>query len=332
MIDSGRGRALRAVLDEVVPRYTAIITLVLLGASFTSGGCTKSDGLAKLGQRTWGREKLDEEVKARAMEPIDAYQLDANPAIRQRILTMSFQELVARFGFLRLESTASFDLSRNGLRIPVFEKTVVEHGLDGTFRVVQQDKDEHVTREFIYNNGVLYIRNGNTGKMRVQGTIGDSHLKLREEAWAPLKAFTGYFGPRLGLRQVGGAKVGRRRAVRYRFGLLDGPELVAVPGIKGHKAPVALSGNLYVDEKTGIPLKVKLRGELRVPVATDAQPDAEPGILKVFYTAVISPAEGKELKPESYVPTIAHRKVELDPLRFLEEDTRTSTVIGGGDD
>lgn len=291
------------------------------------GGCQKSTQLADEGLRLWGRRKVAEAVKARANARIDPFVLDADAETRQRVLTMSFDEVVARFGFLRLEGTATFDLSRNGHRIGIHEQTVVEHGLHGSFRVVQKDKDGDVTREMIFNNGVFYIRNGERAKMRVQGIIDDSHLALREEAWAPLKTFTGYFGPRLGLKKAGASRVAKRGAARYKFVLVEGPSLIEVPGTKGKKKPVALSGNLYVDEKTGVPTKVKLRAELSIPGAEDT----EPGVLKLFLDLTITPIKGQEIKPESFVPTIAHRPVDLEPLRFLEEDTRTSTVIGGGE-
>ena len=317
------------MLDEAVVRSPTLLALALSGASLHCGGCETSTGLTDEGVRVWGRHKLDEDVKARAAAAIDPYKLDANFATRKQVLTMPFDEVVSRYGFLRLETRATFDLNRNGHAITVQEHTIIEHGRHGSFRVLQKDKDGDVTRESVFNNGVLYLRNGPKGKMRVQGIIEDRHLALREEAWAPLKAFTSYFGPRLGMRQAGVKRVSKRPSIRYRLSLVDGPQWIEVPGMKGKKAPVALSGDIYVDEKTGVATKVKLRGELRIPVGADAGTNAEEGVLKVFLESNITPGSGDEIKPEAFVPTIAHRPVDLDPLRFLESDTRTSTVIGG---
>ena len=315
------------MLHGAVVRFRMMSALLLSAMLLHCGGCERSSGLTDEGLRIWGRHKVDEDVKARAQQPIDAYKVDVDADARQRMLTMAFDEVVARYGFLRLESVARFELSRNGHRIPVHEHTVIEHGLHGSFRVEQKDKDEDVTREIIFNNGVMYLRNGPTGKMRVQGVMQGEHRKLREQAWSPLRAFTSYYGERLGLVQVGAARVAGRTTARYRFTLMKGPELIGAPGMKGQRAPVALSGDLFVDERTGVPTKVKLRGELRIPSAPDS--DVEPGNLKIFLDLVIAPAKGKEIKPESFVPTIAHRPVDLDPLKFLDSDTRTSTVIGG---
>ena len=312
------------MLEQAVARSTLIV-LLLSTTVLHCGGCERSSNLTDEGQRVWGRHKLAEDVKARAETPIDVYKLDVDADSRARVLSMTFDEVVARYGFVSLKASARFELIRNGHAIRVHERTAVEHGLHGSFRIVQKDEDEEVTREIVFNNDVLYIRNGPSGKMRVQGIIQDRHLALREEAWAPLKTFTAYFGNRLNLVQAGSSRVGRKKAARYRFSLERGNEPVAVPGMKGQREPIALSGDLFVDEKTGVATKVKLRGELKVPGA----PDSKPGVLKVFLEMTMSPGTGKEIRPEEFVPTIAHRPVDLDPLKFLDSDTRTSTVIGG---
>ena len=307
-------------------RYRAIVFAGLAAGLLHCGGCDKSTGLADEGRRLWGRQKIEAAVQAQAERPIDAGQLHLDRKALERVVTMSFDEVVARFGFLRLESTATFELTRNGHRVPILEKTVIEHGIDGTFRIVQKDEDDDVTREIIYSNGVMYYRNGAKGKMRAEGMAEHRRYALREEVWSPLKAFTGYYGPRLGVRSAGTGKVSGRRAVRYRFVLLDGPERVRAADMKGEKAPVDLAGELWVDQKTGVPSKVKLRGELQIPGA----PGTPPGVLKISLNSKIAATKGEEFRPESSVPAIAHRPVDLDPLRFLKEDTRTSTVIGGG--
>ena len=311
--------------DGAVVRSAALLSVLSSWALLHCGGCEQSTGLSDEGLRLWGRRKLADDVKEQAQAPIDAAALDADDKARRRVLSMRFDEAVARYGYLELSSVATFVLTRNGHRVAVHESTVVQHGLHGSFRVVQKDEDEAVTRESVFNNGVLYIRNGARGKMRLQGIINDQHLAVREEAWAPLKTFTQYYGSRLGLSAAGSSRVGRRRAVRYKLMLLDGPELIEVPGINGKKAPVSLSGYVHVDAETGVPTKVKLRGELRIPGAEGA----EPGILKLSLDSSIKPGKDEEIRPGDFVPTIAHRPVDLDPLKFLDTDTRTSTVIGG---
>lgn len=303
---------------------------LLLSVSLTGcGSCGGDSEMKKESQRVWGKDKLAQDVEAKAKEPIDAHALADRPDLRSRVLTMSYEEVVARMGFIEYTGSARFLLKRNGHTIDVPENSLIRHGLHGSFLVRQTDTDGDVTREIIYNNEVLYGRNGNKGKMRVLGAAAGTHRKIREEAWQPLSVFTSYYGPRVGLSKVGGATVNGRGAVEYELLLLDGSPTIKVPGMKGVKKPLSLKGKLYVDEATGVPIKTKLKGRLEIP---DEKPTSgsSPGILDLSLSYDIKTIEGKEIKPKEWIPTIKRREVDLDPLAFLEGKTRTSTVIGGG--
>lgn len=287
--------------------------------------------------RVWGREKVTEELKAKAEQPLDAHALDERPDLKQRVLTMSFAEVVARLGFVTYQGKASFDLARNKGELEVFEDSLIQHGLHGTFRVLQKDREGAVLRETVFNNGVYYVRNG-PGKLRVQGIRQDETAVSREQAFEALKAFTSYYGPRLGLAEVGGGTVEGRSAVKYDLVLLEGSELVAAPGMKGEKKPVSLKGTLYVDEATGVPLKANMDGRLDIPpaatktsTATQANEGAAPGWgrLTLHLDFVLKTVEGEEIKPGEFVGTISRRPVDLNPVGFLDGGTRTSTIIGG---
>ena len=81
--------------------------------------------------RVWGREKVTEELKAKAEQPLDAHALDERPDVKQRVLTMSFAEVVARLGFVTYQGKASFELARNKGELEVFEDSLIQHGLHG---------------------------------------------------------------------------------------------------------------------------------------------------------------------------------------------------------
>lgn len=310
-------------------RVTRTFVALLLTASLAGcGGCGGESEMKKQSQRLWGKDKLAQEVDAKAKEPIDAHALADRPDLRSRVLTMPFEEVVARLGFIEYAGSARFLLKRNGHTIDVPESTLVRHGLHGSFLVRQTDSDGAVTREIIYNNEVLYGRNGDKGKMRVLGASAGTHRKLREEAWQPLSVFTSYYGPRVGLRKAGGASVKGRSAVEYEILLLDGSPTIKVPGMKGVKKPISLTGKLYVDDTTGVPIKTELKGRLEIP---DEKPSegSTPGVLDLSLSYEIKTVPGEEIKPKEWIPTIKRREVDLDPLAFLEGETRTSTVIGG---
>ena len=195
-------------------------------------------------------------------------------------------------------------------------------------------------RETVYDNGVYYVRNG-PGKLRVQGIRQDETSVTREQAFEALKAYTSYYGPRLGMAEVGAATVHGRAAVKYDLVLLEGSELVEVPGMKGHKKPVRIKGAVYVDEATGVPLKADLDGRLDIPPAADqatetatAAAGKDPGTrswgeLTLHLDFELKTGDGVEIKPGEYVGAISRRPVDLNPTAFLDGGTRASTVIGG---
>lgn len=273
----------------------------------------------------WGRDRVASEVEKRAKETIDPYLLETDDALRRRVLTMDFEEVVARMGFVEYKGVAKFELATPAQALNVTEDTTIQHGLHGSFRVLQLDQDGDVSRETIYDNGVFFVRNGG-GEMRVQGIIKDQHLTIRDEAWQPLRVFTSYFGPRAGLKKVGASNVNGRAAAKYTFSLLPGPDLITVKGMEGAKRPVSLSGELYADEATGVPIKVSLKGLLEIAGA--AQKEAQ-GKLNLTLNYALKTIEGQEIKPKSFVPTIKRHPVDLAPLSFLDGGIATSTVIGG---
>lgn len=281
--------------------------------------------MAKERQRLWGRDKATAEVEAKAAEKLDPQGLDVRPDLKNRVLGMGFREAVARLGFLEYQGKATFNLGRNKHELGVVEDTLIEHGLHGSYRVVQKDGDGSILRETVFTNGVYYVRNG-PGKLRVQGVRQDEHTISAEQAFEPLATFTRYYGPRLGLSKVGTETVEGRSAVRYDLVLLQGSDLVEVAGMKGKKKPVKLKGSVYIDEATATPIKAKLSGQLAIP-----PPEGHEtwGQLDLALDFVIRTSEGKEIKPGEFIPTITRHPVDLNPTAFLDGGTRTSTIIGG---
>ena len=306
-------------------RFARTILVLATAGLSACGGCEDNERMDREGRRLWGRARLAEEVQAKAKEPIDAYLLGERPDLKNRVLSMRYEEAVARMGFIEYRGKATFHLERNGHELNVVEDTLIQHGLHGSFRILQKDVDGDITRELIYNGGILYARNG-PGKMRIMGAVQDRHLDLLDEVWQPLRVYTSYYGPRAGLEKQGSKTVNGRGAAMYRLKLLDGSPLITVKGMRGAKRPKSLTGTLHVDEATGVPVKANLKGRLEIP---PPKADENAGILDLTLKFDIRPVEGVEIKPKEFVPTIKHRPVDLDPLAFLDGGTRTSTVIGG---
>ncbi len=290
------------------------------------GGCSNKKEVNRESNRLWGKDKLDKEYEEKAKEPIDAYALEDRPELKNRVLAMRFEEVIARMGFVEYSGQARFVLKRNGHTIDVPENSIIRHGLHGSFSVKQVDQDGLVNREVIYTNGILYGQNGPKGKMRVMGMIKGESTRTRDEAWQPLRVFSSYYGPRFGLHKSGAETVNGRSAAKYEMVLLDGSPLIEVPGMKGSKKPISLKGTLLVDDGTGVPVKCKMNGKLEIP---GEKADQNPGELDLSLSFDLKPIEGEEIKPKEFIPEIKRREVDLDPLAFLSGETRTSTVIGG---
>lgn len=301
------------------------LTAALVAVTLTGGGaCDGTSPLEAESQRVWGRDRLNAKALERAKDKIPVGEL-ARPGIMHRVLSMPWAEVVARAGLIRYEGVAKFKLSRNNKTFSVTEDTLIEQGLYGSWRVLQKDAEGAVLRETFFHDGAFYLRNG-PGALRRAGIKNPKVPASREEAWEPLSTFTRYFGARLGLRRDGTAPVPLGRALRYRFVLLEGPEYVEVGGMKGKKKPVDIKGHLWVLESSGVVAKARLFGALEIPPPGPMQP---PGTLRLALSFTLRPDKERELRPENFIPTIARRPVDLDPLAFLDGGTRTSTVIGG---
>lgn len=310
-----------------MPSYRALAGLLALALSPACAGCEDSSAaISTESQRLWGRDHTQARWMERAQSPIDPRVLDTDAETRRRVLRMPIEEVVARLGFVRYQGTARFVLERNDHHIEVYEDTVIDHGLHGSWRVAQRDEDGTLLREKVFANGLYYLRNG-PGALRAQGVADRPGTVTRSEAFEPLAAFTGWFGDQLALDRVGPTEHESRPAIEYRYALGGGGGLVRDPGQPDRRLrPETLSGQLWVDEATGAPVRTKLRGTLGVepPPGSRAW-----GRLEVALDFRVVRTTGKPVEPTEHVPPIEHRPVDLDPLGFLEGQTRTSTVIGG---
>lgn len=301
-----------------------LIAIALLAPACTS---KSKEANQEAKARIWGRDEPPPEVEAKAAEQLDPTVLDADPAVRDRVLQMRFDEVVARLGIVEYHGLAKIEVERGKQRLVVIEDSIIRQGLHGSFQVIQRDEKGAELRQGIWNNGVFYLSNAG-GKMRVEGMTKDRHLILRDEAWQPLRVFSGYFGPRFGLRKAGTGQVAGRSAIKYELVLLDGPEKIESTSGDAAKKPRSLDGTLLIDTERGVPLKGELNGTLEVPPLEGAE-GSEAGRITVSLQFELKTIEGEEIKPKSFIPTIERHPVDLAPLAFLDGGIRTSTVIGG---
>jgi hypothetical protein len=302
--------------------------------------CAKNPENIEAKQRIWDNEPVLAPAEALAKEEIDAGALARDPAAAARVLGMSIEEAAIRFSYFEYSGKAQIVVAGGRRKIDITEDTRITQGLHGSFSLVQKNENGDALREVIYNNGMMFVRNG-TGAMRAQGVVNDQHLIVRAEAWEPLAVFSGYFGKRFGLKKVGPAVFMKRNAIDYQIFLADGPELIPGTGDDKAKKPLSLKGQLLVDIQTGVVLKAKIKGKLEVPSANIPTSTVTPtkkakkakvvksGTIRVLLTAKLKSIKGEEQRPKKFIDAIASHPTDLKPLAFMKGDTRTSTVIGG---
>ncbi len=286
--------------------------------------CDGSEPPTATSGELWGQGRVAAALKTQAEHPIDPYTVHERPDAKERVLGMSFAEVATRLGHLEFQCRAEFRLTRNGHDLRVTEDTLLKHGRYHAHHLLQKDADGALTREVMLKEGRYYFRNG-PGALRDGGPIQKRHTHVLEEAYKPLRAYTDYFGIRVGLQKVGRKDVTGRGTALYRFVLLDGSQSVVSGQDQKPKTPMSLAGSLYVDEATGVALQATLQGTLGIP-GEDGQP---PGKLELKLHHQIRAVPGLEIPLPRARPRITRRPIELDPLAFLGGRTRTSTTIGG---
>lgn len=319
----------KALTGRSSPASFIRVKLGFLGAALLFvAACSTNPENAKAKRRIWGNEVIPTAVDKNAKQPIPADNLEFDADMRQRVLEMRFDEVIARLGIVKYEGTAKLTIRRKGQELKVIEESLIEQGLHGGFRVLQKDASGQPIREVVYHGGVLFLRNG-PGKMRVQGIVKKQHHTVRDEAWQPLRVFTGYFGPRVGFRKIGPTESGGRAAIAYKLVLVDGPALIRNNDVDTPKKPVRIDGKIVVDAQTAVVLEATVKGKVEVPPKEEG---GEAGYIDVDLQSKLQTIEGKEIKPGEYVDTIKRHPTDLDPLAFLKGEIRTSTTIGGGGD
>lgn len=264
--------------------------------------------------RAWGALKRAENTEARAAEAISVDQLAESPAPRQRVFGMSFEEVVARMGPVRYRGRASFRIDRNQHDFEVVEKTLIESGNDADVRVVQRGADDRLIRKAIRTGGSWYVRQ-EAGRLQTADFAQRSMLQVHEEAFAPLSDVTKLFAPALRWRATpSGANV---RLELDSQGSAAAIEADGYPPMRLESA----AGQVIVRRDTGVAVRADL--DLVARFVGSA------GRLEVRVERQIEPMKPATFDVADAAEPPARAPVDLRPLDFLDELTRTSTVIGG---
>lgn len=296
-------------------RWALALSFCLAGAGCTEDGRAPSDR-----DRLWGRAQAREALKARAQEDLSPTAFAERPEVRDRILSMSFEETVARLGPVRFEGRSSFRIRRNQHDLRVEERSTVESGDDGDLRVVQSDDADRLLREAIRVGSDWYVRN-EAGLLQTTDYAQRRQLRPHEEAFGPLAETVALVGPAMAWSPSEGRRAGARITVGYRASLSPTAGTIEAPGFDEPLRPTDVRGTLALDAETGAVVDAELTVEAKLPQSG--------GSLQIRVGHRVRSIEPVALDVSSASEPAARAPVDLKPLEFLERLTRTSTIIGG---
>ncbi|MEM1022443.1 MAG: hypothetical protein AAGD10_16745 [Myxococcota bacterium] len=271
----------------------------------------------KAPNRDWGQELAAEAVESKAEETLEPVTL---PERAERFLTMGFEESRARLGPLRFTGEAELRIVRNGHDLSVGEKTVISAGPDGSVRIEQRDQDGHLTREGIRVGTQWYVRNGD-GRLRTADIIHNERVRMLAEAYAPLALVHRLLGAAARWADRGPASVAGIKA--RRFEVQAGPTETISVG-EHELRIVRVDGSVWIAD-AGPPVAY----ELSLGFRTAKAGAEEDGRLTLKLEGRLENIEARPFEVAEAVPPLKALEADLDPLGFLEDLTRTSTVIGG---
>jgi hypothetical protein len=263
------------------------LALALLGAACSDA----ADRAAKA--RIFSPEEPATEV-VRAREPIDPAALGTDAAAWNRVWKMDRREVTERIGAHKARSDVTFRWSRGGRAVSLKEEQKFETDAAGGFRA-RLTNDQDAGLEFVWAGGKAFAR-GRYGEFRPRRVDRAQHDAWRDQATAAPRTLWDLFGRRLRGVAAGTTTHAGRPARRYTLELGEpfGPEappedlppvmygLVKdpsgeklVPGpdadtgrrleFEHRHVPERIVGQVLVDERTGVLLKVESKSRFTMP-------------------------------------------------------------------
>lgn len=223
-----------------------------------------------------------------ALEPIDAFEMPADPAIADRIHMMTYAEVARRLGAHRYEAHTRFTFDGPGVRAGLREDDLIVLARNGDFRV-KVENDGGQGYELIVSDGAMYARNRH-GPFHPRPTHRAQHLTWRDAAHGAWAAVYRLYRGRLRFTKQKLMRHHGRDALRFSVSLSNQqPRLAGTPappevpdGIDEYVYPIEptpsardrwrdqarprkASGTVLVDADVGVVLEVDFEGRLVLP-------------------------------------------------------------------
>jgi hypothetical protein len=292
-------------------RLCTLLVLAALTACKGKGDAT----IARHKPVSFDTQKLD----------IDDFAEDAG--VQRRVLYMPFGEAAARLGSLRYEAKSSFTFTRGTQDYDQADAYLAE-----------QDSQEntHVLLDTPVSQIEVYVVDHETYVRQDKGQLRKSDRREMQAptwtdiAWSSLPQALEVFRPRLRFTNQRQDTVAGRECDRYDLALgpsepqdkvkieaLPTTQLPVTPPASWREMATALgvSGSVWIDRETGVPMKLTLTGKLEVP-----DREVRPTQLSITYEgAVAKVGEVGSIKAPKSRPEFRVSPPQPDPLAFFRE-------------
>jgi hypothetical protein len=258
-------------------------------------------------------------------------------------LRLSADEAAARAGSFDWEARVTWSVGKPGLApAHATERHEVRQLAAGDFAVTM-DLDpgtgpgSETGKEIIFTRGMTYARGRGAPFRERPADRGEGARRYREESFGLAADLARLYGPALSARAAGEATFLGRRARRYLLSLSDARprEEAPPPGLPdgGYDAdtrrrldllegrvPVALEGELLLDEETALPLHVAMKGAFSEKADPQLRADVELAAqVKALGAAVPPVAAPPSALPDERKPKGVARALEAAGLRKSTE-------------
>lgn len=335
----------RTCSRQLLSAVFASVTLGVLALSV--GGCSdKKNAEAK-------KRLLTPETKnpldAKADEKLDASAVGSDDTMRRRVNRMAFGEVKRRLNSLSLHSEAVLSFERGTLKIKSSEVVDLKQAKEGDFSLTLVTGDEN-RQEVASVNDVFFLKNNN-GRWRISRDPSGERERLREDSAGVWRSFYDLFNHALVFQKEGSTSYEGRSVVRYRMNVknlseqakelgaqepqpdptppaeVDGGAPKVDPKVENKKLMGRMEawrknaraaggrGEMLVDEKTGVILKLDFTGKM---VVGDGPTPAELNVRIKVETKDI----GKALivsPPKNAVAEITREKFPVAPRAPFEK-------------
>lgn len=227
--------------------------------------------------------------------PVSLDAIETNPKTQQKILSMSFGEAVARLSSLQFNATANFSFTQGATTVQQDNQYSASQDALGNFHVRSQTPTSSIEA---YQVGAdFFIRHG-SGNLRKKPRRDIASEQWGQQVFASLNETLQIFRPHLQFKKSTASQYLGRKALKVELGLssqiqpspLQASELptsqveIAMPSQWRDLArPLAISGNIWIDEQSGVVVRSNIAGKLEI-----SDRDVRPTQLEITYESSIT--------------------------------------------